>query len=85
LTSHGETQGFEVVIKGISAEDLQKGLSGLNVSSIVAKPNGANIQVTDEAEIEKILKNMKKVGGKLVSIQPVKQSLEELFVEKTDK
>ena len=85
LTSHGETQGFEIVIKGVSADEVQKGFSGLNLANFVAKPNGANIQVTDQAEIEKILQKMKKVGGKLVSIQPVKQSLEELFVEKTEK
>jgi ABC-2 type transport system ATP-binding protein len=85
LTSHGETQAFEVVIKGISAEELEKLCSGINISNIDAKPNGANLQVTDEAEIEKILRKMKPAGGKLVSILPVKQSLEELFVEKTEK
>jgi ABC-2 type transport system ATP-binding protein len=85
LTTHGEEQSFEINIKGVSGEVLQSSLANLTNSKIVAKPNGANIQVSDEADIEMVLQEMKKVGGKLVSIQPVKQSLEELFVEKTEK
>lgn len=85
LTTHGEEQSFEINIKGVSGEVLQSSLANLTNSKIVAKPNGANIQVSDESDIEMVLQEMKKVGGKLVSIQPVKQSLEELFVEKTEK
>lgn len=85
LTAHGEEQSFEINIKGVSAETLQNSLANLVGSNVVAKPNGANIQVADETDIEKVLQEMKKAGGKLVSIQPVKQSLEELFVEKTEK
>jgi ABC-2 type transport system ATP-binding protein len=81
LTAHGENQSFEINIKGVSAEILQANFQGWNV---ISKPNGANIQVADEADIEKVLQETKKAGGKLVSIQPVKQSLEELFVEKTE-
>lgn len=82
LTAHGEEQSFEINVKGVSAEVLQANLNGFKV---VGKPNGANIQVSDESHIEKVLLQTKKAGGKLVSIQPVKQSLEELFVEKTEK
>ncbi|MEK7723252.1 MAG: ABC transporter ATP-binding protein [Acidobacteriota bacterium] len=85
LSSQGEEQSFEINIKGVSAELLQKSLANLEGSSFVSKPNGANIQVADESDIEFVLQEMKKAGGKLVSIQPVKQSLEELFVEKTEK
>lgn len=85
LSSHGEEQSFEINIKGISAEVLQKALANLAGSNVFAKPNGANVQVADEADVEIVLQELKKVGGKLVSVQPVKQSLEELFVEKTEK
>ena len=85
LSSHGEEQSFEINIKGISAEVLQKALAGLESSNVLAKPNGANVQVADESDVEIVLQELKKVGGKLVSVQPVKQSLEELFVEKTEK
>lgn len=85
LTTHGEEQSFEINIKGVSGEILETSLANLTGSKVVIKPNGANVQVSDEAGIEKVLQELKKVGGKLVSIQPVKQSLEELFVEKTEK
>ena len=85
LSSHGEEQSFEINVKGVSSEILQTAIGAVRGSSVTAKPNGANIQVLDEADVESVLREMKKVGGKLVSIQPVKQSLEELFVEKTEK
>lgn len=80
LTKSGEMQSFEINVKAVSADAFQN-LSGVTT---VSKPNGANIQVPDENDIEKVLAEMKKSGGKLVSIQPVKQSLEELFTLKTD-
>lgn len=84
LTQSGETQSFEINIKGVSAEVLQNALISVNNAVITAKANGANVEVLKEEDVEKVLQEMKKVGGKLVSVQPVKQSLEELFVEKTD-
>lgn len=79
LSQTGETQSFEINVKGVSADAFQN-IAG---AVVTAKPNGANIQVLDENDIENVLSEMKKSGGKLVSIQPVKQSLEELFAEKT--
>jgi ABC-2 type transport system ATP-binding protein len=84
LTQSGETQSFEINIKGVSAEILQNSLLNIIQATVSAKPNGANIEVLNENDIEKVLHEMKKVGGKLVSVQPVKQSLEELFVRETD-
>jgi ABC-2 type transport system ATP-binding protein len=84
LTQHGEIQGFEINVKGVSADALHESISHMTGVSLTAKANGANIQVTDENDIERILQETKKLGGKLVSVQPVKQSLEELFVEKTE-
>ncbi len=81
LTKSGETQTFEINLKGILADDLRKKLIGTEIS---AKPNGVNIRVQDENEIERILQIVRKEGGKLVSIQPTKQSLEEFFVKGTD-
>lgn len=82
LTSQGENQSFEINVKGVSAENLQNEISKIAGSSITAKPSGATIQIIDENDVDKILQTVKKAGGKLVSVQPVKQSLEELFVEK---
>lgn len=83
LTQGGETQEFEIVVKNVSAEDLSREVEILSSAMVTAKPNGAIINVPEESDIEKILQITKRAGGKLVSVQPVRQSLEELFVEKT--
>ena len=83
LNSSGETQQFEIVLKGVLAENLKKEIANITGATISAKANGANIQVLEENDIERILQISKNAGGSLVSVQPVKQSLEELFVEKT--
>lgn len=84
LTQSGEIQSFEINIKNVSAEVLQDALSSIANVAITAKANGANVEVSSEEEIEKVLQEMKKLGGRLVSIQPVKQSLEELFQRTTE-
>lgn len=81
LTTSGKSQGFEINVKNIAAEVLQTKISQFAGASIAAKVNGANIQVNDETEVEEVLQIVKSLGGKLVSVQLVKQSLEELFVE----
>jgi ABC-2 type transport system ATP-binding protein len=73
-----ESQQFEINVKGISSEIISAKFPALNFN---IKPNGANIYVEDENEVEKILAAVRESGGKLVSVQPVKQSLEELFVK----
>ncbi|HEX8638111.1 MAG TPA: DUF4162 domain-containing protein, partial [Pyrinomonadaceae bacterium] len=64
-------------------EVLQTETSIVAGAFVYAKPNGANIHVANEADIEKILQIVRNSGGKLVSVQPIKQSLEELFVKET--
>jgi ABC-2 type transport system ATP-binding protein len=75
-----ESQQFEINVKGISPDIISANFPNLKFN---LKPNGANIYVDDENEVEKILATVREAGGKLVSVQPVKQSLEELFVKKT--
>jgi hypothetical protein len=41
------------------------------------------IVVPDENTIDRVLGAARTAGGKLIAIQPVKQSLEELFVKQT--
>ena len=85
LTKSGEIQTFEIMVKGVSAENLKEKVTEIAGAKISAKPNGANIHIEDENEIEKILQITKNAGGNLVSIQPTKQSLEELFLSETVK
>ena len=83
LTESGETQHFEINVKGISAKQIETKISDISEITIAAKPNGANINVLQETDIDKVLVATRALGGKLVSVQPVKQSLEELFVKET--
>jgi ABC-2 type transport system ATP-binding protein len=50
-------------------------------ADISATPRGLRIEICSEDEIESALAALRKAGGKVVSIQPVKQSLEELFLD----
>ena len=84
LNDAGETQTFEINVKGVSAESLQDDLKRIAGAEIFAKANGANIHVLAETDIDKILEITREKGGRLVSVQPVKQSLEELFVKETN-
>jgi ABC-2 type transport system ATP-binding protein len=84
LTESGETQAFEINLKGISVEALEEAILQISGATVNAKANGANVQVGNENDVEKVLQAAGKLGGKLISVQPIKQSLEELFVEKTE-
>lgn len=67
---------MEVLATGADASALRH----LAQADISATPRGLRIEIADEVEIENVLAALRKAGGKVVSIQPVKQSLEELFL-----
>lgn len=79
-----EHRSFEITVNGVSAEKLQAEIGGLNGFEISSKANGVTLTVPDENDIERILHASRKLNGKLVSVQPVKQSLEELFISETN-
>jgi len=78
LANESERCVFEINVIGVSADAID--IPGVVVSS---KGSGLSIEVSDEDDVERVLKTVRLAGGSLVSVQPVKQSLEELFVEKT--
>jgi ABC-2 type transport system ATP-binding protein len=80
LTKSGEQRSLEISIKGISADTIREQVEFIAGASITPKPSGALIEVLDESDVEAALKIVRDAGGHLISIQPVKQSLEELFV-----
>lgn len=84
LANAGEGRIFEVNVKGVNAEAIGEGLAAIAGATLSAKPNGANIQVQNEKDVETVLATIRKSGGKLESVQPVRQSLEELFVRETN-
>ena len=81
LTNSGESRALEINIEGVSADKIRDDIEFIAGSTITAKPNGASIQILDESDVEAVLKITRNSGGRLASIQPVKQSLEELFVQ----
>jgi ABC-2 type transport system ATP-binding protein len=77
----GEETIFEVVVTGTDTRSLEEHLreAGTNIS-IVETTNGLRVQVANEKLIDGVIAALRKSGGQLVSVQPVRQSLEELFV-----
>lgn len=73
-----ETDLIEIIATGPSAEVLKQNLS-LN-AEVTTTPSGLRIEVSDEKEIDAVIAALRKVDGQLVSVQPVRQSLEDLFV-----
>jgi len=69
---------MEVMATGTEANSLRKHLPD---ADIAPTPRGLRIEIASEDEIEKVIAALRQAGGKVVSIQPVKQSLEELFLD----
>ena len=73
-----ETSAIEVIATDADANALKGSLS--IDADVTTTPSGLRIQVTDESEVDAVIAALRKVNGKLVSVQPVRQSLEELFM-----
>jgi ABC-2 type transport system ATP-binding protein len=82
LAAGNERESFEINAAGISAANL----NGFSTSGAVItdKPTGISIEVASESEIDAAIAAIRKSGGKLLSVQPIKQSLEEFFVKETN-
>jgi len=74
----GETSLIEIIATDADAGALRKNLS--IDADVNTTPSGLRIQVGDEKEVDAVIAALRSVNGKLVSVQPVKQSLEELFM-----
>ena len=82
----GDHHHLEITVAGADAEAIKRTLTPLEGSSVASTAGGARIEVADEKDVDTVLAAMRRAGGRLVSVQPVKQSLEELFVrEATEK
>src|SRR6201988_2530044 len=69
---------MEVMATGTDAATLRQHLPD---TEIAPTPRGLRIEISSENEIERVLAALRKAGGKIVSVQPIKQSLEELFLD----
>ena len=69
---------MEVLATGTDAATLRQYLTQ---PEIAPTPRGLRIEISSEHEIDGVIAALRKAGGKIVSVQPIKQSLEELFLD----
>lgn len=75
----GESNLIEIVATGADEHVLRQSLGA--GAQLLIDAGGVRIRVQDEKQIDSVIAAVRKADGKLVSVQPVRQSLEELFVE----
>jgi ABC-2 type transport system ATP-binding protein len=76
----GDGNRIEITVAGATAEKLSEASPALAGASITPTAVGARIEVADERDVDAALAALRLAGGRLISVQPVRQSLEELFV-----
>ena len=74
-----ESNLIEVVVAGADEAALRSNLD--SNAKVLADASGLRIHVQDEKDIDAVIRAARRANGKLVSVQPVRQSLEELFVD----
>ncbi|HJZ80378.1 MAG TPA: ABC transporter ATP-binding protein [Pyrinomonadaceae bacterium] len=73
-----ETSLIEITAAGADAQVLKQNLSV--AAEVATTPSGLRVEVSDEKDVDAVIAALRKVNGKLVSVQPVRQSLEDLFM-----
>ncbi|HAF13212.1 MAG TPA: ABC transporter [Blastocatellia bacterium] len=71
----------EMVVSGTHETALRPYLPGGKDLRVTATPTGLRIELTKEGDVDEVIIALRKTGGKLVSVQPLRQSLEELFLD----
>jgi ABC-2 type transport system ATP-binding protein len=70
----------EVIIGGIDQTALGPHLPEGNDYLVTSTPAGLRVELKEENDVDSVIAALRKAGGKLVSVQPLRQSLEELFL-----
>jgi len=83
LLNAEDSRALEISVQGLSGESIREQVEFIAGAVMTAQPNGAAIRVLDETDVDAVLAVTRGAGGRLVSIEPVKRSLEELFVQET--
>src|SRR5437016_4213948 len=68
----GEANTVEVIATGADAEVLKQRLG--QGASVASTAGGVRIEVADETQVDEVIAALRSVNGKLVSVQPVRQS-----------
>ena len=81
LRQRGSDRRMEITTAG--AEDFQRleqALAALRGAHVTATPGGARIEVASEQDVDEALRALRSCGARLVSVHPVGNALEDLFV-----
>jgi ABC-2 type transport system ATP-binding protein len=70
----------EVMLSGVDETRLRLHLPHADNFLLTSTPAGLRIELADEKDVDAVITALRKAGGKLVSVQPLRQSLEELFL-----
>lgn len=73
-----QKNAIEVIATGADRAAVKQNL-GIQ-AEMTTTPSGLRVEVSDEKEVDEVISALRKANGKLVSVQPVRQSLEELFM-----
>src|SRR5688572_29246220 len=75
-----QVRGVEVIVSSVNVDSLSRFLPQNREFRISPSPAGLRIEVPDEKNVDEVIGALRKAEGKLVAVQPLKQSLEELFL-----
>ena len=78
---NGKDGLIEIVATATNAERLSAQLVDRERFSITETASGLSVCAPGESDVDEVLAALRKAEGKLVSVQPIRQSLEELFVD----
>lgn len=70
---------IEVIAAGADEAVLKSNLQ--DGAQVITDASGLRIHIKDEKELDAVISALRKANGKVVSVQPVRQSLEDLFVD----
>lgn len=76
-----QDSAMEILATGISASELGRFSVLSSLESATATPNGIHLVLGDPGAVDEVLALIRECGGKLVSINPRRVSLEDLFAE----
>jgi len=80
LRQMGGERAMELVVAGADVIGLESALEGVEGARVTATPGGARVEVASERQVDAALSAVRSAGARLVSVQPVGNPLEELFV-----
>ncbi|HEX7176951.1 MAG TPA: ABC transporter ATP-binding protein [Pyrinomonadaceae bacterium] len=80
LRQMGGERAMELIVAGADVVRLESELEGIEGARVTATPGGARVEVPSERQVDAALSAVRIAGARLVSIQPVGNPLEELFV-----